>query len=102
MNTWTHYEGGTGVVIITPDDLDALIDEVYGKPGLGVDDSAGLFDLLDPVAEAYELGGQDYAAGRYAPPFAHDEHVAYIKGQNDAWAAKSNVTWWRRSERNNA
>lgn len=28
----------------TDDDLEALIDEVYGKPGLGVEDSAGLFD----------------------------------------------------------
>lgn len=31
-------------VIVTDADLDALLDEVYGKPGLGVEGSAGLFD----------------------------------------------------------
>lgn len=39
-------------------DLDALIDEVYGKPGLGVQDSAGLFDEpfgIDYAAELEEL-----------------------------------------------
>lgn len=41
------------------DDVDALIDEVFGKPGLGVEDSAGLVDydaeledLLDARADA--------------------------------------------------
>jgi hypothetical protein len=56
-------------------------------------------DVPDGTGLAYTLGQNDYAAGRYLPPFAHDEHVAYIKGQNDAWAAAKNVTWWRKSER---
>lgn len=36
-------------------DLDALIDEVYGKPGLGVEDSAGIFDDFDYDAELEDL-----------------------------------------------
>jgi hypothetical protein len=76
--------------------IDAVIDELYGKPGLGVEDSAGLFDEADPVADAYELGMSDQAAGRYKPPTPIAEHDAYIRGQNDAWAAAKSVNWWRR------
>lgn len=35
-------------------DLDALLEEVYGKPGLGVEDSAGLIDV-DYDAELADL-----------------------------------------------
>lgn len=38
------------VETVTDADVDALIDEVYGKPGLGVEDSAGLFDHADDYA----------------------------------------------------
>lgn len=42
-------------VAVLDADVDALIDEVYGKPGLGVEDSGGLVDV-DHDAEA-----DDYA-----------------------------------------
>lgn len=80
-------------------DVEALIEEVYGKPGLGVDDSAGLFDETDCIADAYALGQQDQAVGRYAPPAGIAEHDAYIRGQNDAWAAANKIIWWQRGER---
>ena len=35
--------------------VDALLDEVYGKPGLGVEDSAATFDLFDYEGEAQDL-----------------------------------------------
>lgn len=47
MITLTHYEGGTGVVIITLADLAAILEEANAKPGLGVQDSAGLMDYDD-------------------------------------------------------
>lgn len=82
---------------VTEADIDALLDEVYGKPGLGIEDSAGLFDVVDIEADAYALGEADYAAGRYgAPTTSNAEHDAYIRGYNDAWAAQSNVRWWRK------
>lgn len=70
--------------MVGDDDVDALIDEVYGKPGLGVEDSAG---LVDYDAQAYALGCQDSATGRYSPPACNTEHDAYVRGWNDAWAA---------------
>lgn len=51
---------------VTDADLDALIDEVYGKPGLGVEDSAGLFDVADEDTDEYEddiLDRLDWAKG---------------------------------------
>lgn len=86
----------------TDDDLDALIDEVYGKPGLGVEDSAGVYDVdpVDEVEAAYWHGTGDQAAGCYNPPRANPEaHEAYIKGHNDAWAKANKVSWWRRGTR---
>lgn len=44
---WTYCNGGTGVVIIAPADIaaiNALFAEADSKPGLGVQDSAGLWD----------------------------------------------------------
>lgn len=41
--------------MVGDDDVDALIDEVYGKPGLGVDDSGGVVDYdaeLEDLLEA--------------------------------------------------
>lgn len=45
---------------VTDADLDALIDEVYGKPGLGVEDSAGLFDDEPWPLQANERMGARY------------------------------------------
>lgn len=74
--------------MVGDDDVDALIDEVFGKPGLGVEDSAGLIDFVVNAAdEAYVLGSQDSAVGRYSPPAGNVEHDAYVRGWNDAWAA---------------
>lgn len=75
--------------MVGDDDVDALIDEVFGKPGLGVEDSAGLFDVIEISAgdEAYALGRHDSAVGRYSPPAGHVEYDAYVRGWNDAWAA---------------
>lgn len=41
-----HFDVAPLVSLVPPsdDDVDALIDGVMGKPGLGVADSAGLFD----------------------------------------------------------
>lgn len=50
------------------------------------------------VADAYALGQADNAAGRYCPPAGIEEHDAYIRGQNDAWAVKNSVNWWRIGE----
>lgn len=81
---------------VTDDDVDTLIDEVYGKPGLGVEDSAGLFDVMDDAPDAYSLGLADYTNGHYRPPAGNAEHDAYIRGYNDAWAAANAVAWWRK------
>lgn len=54
-------------------------------------------DEAQAIDSAYVLGQDDHHAGRYLPPFAQDEHAAYIKGQNDAWAMANNVKWWRKS-----
>lgn len=48
------------VVIVTDADIDALIEEVYAKPGLGVEDSAGLLDMVDYDEEAEDY--EDYMA----------------------------------------
>lgn len=37
--------------------------------------------------DAYMLGRQDSAVGRYSPPAGNAEHDSYIRGWNDAWAA---------------
>lgn len=58
-----------------------------------------MIDEADPVGDAYDLGQADCGTGRYALTGSNAERDAYIRGQNDAWAAKNNVTWWRRSER---
>lgn len=51
------------MVTVTDADVEALLDEVYGKPGLGVEDSAGLFDTFDYEGEAddYEADMEDRA-----------------------------------------
>lgn len=98
----THWRVAppASVVTVTDADVDALIDELYGKPGLGVMDSAGLFDAVDPAQDAYELGGQAFVTGTgYNPPSGNAEHDAWIRGYNDAWAAQNSVNWWRKSER---
>lgn len=45
MTTWTHTYDGAQVIIV-PADIDDLIEEVFGKPGLGVEDSAGIVDYM--------------------------------------------------------
>jgi hypothetical protein len=52
------------------DEVDALLAEMFAKPGLGVEDSAGDFDLFDYAAEADDLAAdmldrEDWAAGRW-------------------------------------
>jgi len=53
-------------------ELNALLEEVYGKPGLGAEDSAGLcdFDLFDYDGELEDqiegrLDNEDWATGRW-------------------------------------
>lgn len=41
--------------LVSDADVDALIDEVFAKPGLGVEDSAGLFDVIDYDGELVDL-----------------------------------------------
>lgn len=47
------------------DDVDALIDEVMGKPGLGIEDSAGLFDFDGELEDQIEgrLDNEFHARG---------------------------------------
>lgn len=59
MVTWTHYYDNAQVVII-PADIEATIEEVFGKPGLGIEDSTGLMDYdaltqaeLDELTDEY-------------------------------------------------
>lgn len=48
----------------TDAEVDALIDEVYGKPGLGVEDSAGLIDIDEHDGAWYEAELQELIDGR--------------------------------------
>lgn len=52
------------------DEVDALLAEVFAKPGLGIEDSAGSFDLFDYAGELDDLiegrlDNEDWAAGRW-------------------------------------
>lgn len=43
-NGVVHFRIAPPVVVVTDADVDALVDEVFAKPGLGIQDSAGIVD----------------------------------------------------------
>lgn len=87
------YEAVAGATLTTTQFLgarsgsltDAEVAAIFAP--VPVDDSQLALDLFDYDAAAYALGRQDSAVGRYAPPANIDEHDAYVRGWNDAWAA---------------
>jgi len=65
-----HVAGGevhwriAPLVTVTDADIEALIDEVYAKPALGIEDSAGLLDIID-----YDGELEDQIEGRLDEDF---------------------------------
>jgi hypothetical protein len=58
---WIAYDDAE--VVIVPADFEAWLDEQFGKPGLGVEDSCGLVDYDDTELEDARMDEQFWARG---------------------------------------